>query len=97
MSSGNGVVIASTVAVNLALTWGGVQYSWSSYHVLVPLILGISGLGAFLVYETRVPPEPIVPQRIWGNRTTGSGYVLVCSSVLLVGKPHSHNLLGYLP
>lgn len=76
ISSGNGVVVASTVAVNLALTWGGVQYPWSSYRVLLPLILGIAGLGIFLVFETRFPREPVVPKRIWGNRTTASGYVL---------------------
>jgi hypothetical protein len=96
ISSGNGIVIASTVAVNLALTWGGVQHSWSSYHVLLPLIIGIAGLGLFLVYETHFPQEPIVPQRIWGNRTTGSGYVFIYSLVSLVGKSHSRNVLAYL-
>jgi len=79
--SGNGIVIASTIALNLSLTWGGVQYPWASYRVLVPLLSGIAGLGVFMVYETRVSREPIVPQRIWGNRTTGSGYVLVYSLV----------------
>jgi len=77
MSSGNGIVTASTVALNLALTWGGVEFTWSSYRVLVPLLIGIAGLGIFMVYENRFPREPIVPRRIWGNRTTGSRCVLM--------------------
>jgi hypothetical protein len=85
MSSGNGIVIASTVAMNLGLTWGGVKYSWSSYHVLVPLIIGIAGIGVFLVYEIRIPEKPIVPWRIWSNRTTGGGYVLTYFLVPPVG------------
>ena len=94
MSSGNGMVIASTVAVNLALTWGGVQYSWSSYKVLVPLLMGIAGLGVFLLYETRFPPEPIVPRRIWGNWTTGSGYVFIYAKAPPISGSHSYNILG---
>ena len=90
MSSGNGIVIASTVAMNLALTWGGVQYSWSSYHVMVPLMIGIAGLGLFLIYETRFPQEPIVPWRIWGNRTTGTRSVFVPRE-----SSRSYNVLGY--
>ncbi|KAF8319948.1 iron permease [Clavulina sp. PMI_390] len=73
LNSGNGIIIASTVSIILALTWGGIQYPWSSYHVLVPLLLGVAGIGAFLVYEWTIAVEPIVPYRIVNNRTTASG------------------------
>lgn len=44
----------------IALTWGGIQYSWASANVLVPLVLGLAGLALFGYYEARVAEHPIV-------------------------------------
>jgi hypothetical protein len=44
----------------IALTWGGIQFPWSSARVLVPLILGLLGLAGFLVYEAKLAQHPIV-------------------------------------
>ncbi|KAG6887684.1 hypothetical protein C0992_011214 [Termitomyces sp. T32_za158] len=41
---GNMLIIASACSCMIALTWGGAEHSWSSYQVLIPLILGIVGL-----------------------------------------------------
>ena len=60
ISRGNVLVIASTTAVVIALTWGGVEFSWSSPKVLVPLIIGCLGLIIFMVYEARVADTPLV-------------------------------------
>ena len=60
ISRGNILVIASTTAVVIALTWGGVEFSWSSPKVLVPLIVGLAGLVVFLVYESKVAENPLV-------------------------------------
>lgn len=43
--------IASTVSFLVPLTWGGVMYSWSSWHTLVPLLLGVAGVVGFGFYE----------------------------------------------
>ena len=75
--SGNFLVIASTTSVLLALAWGGVTYPWKSFRVLVPLILGIVGWAAFLLYEFLFAKEDaIVPFRLLKDRTSLSGYVL---------------------
>ena len=58
--SGNALVIASTTSVVIALTWGGVTFSWSSAHVLVPLIVGLVGIVAFFAYEMFVAKVPMV-------------------------------------
>lgn len=68
-------MIPATASVVLALTWGGVQYSWSSYHVLLPLILGLLGLVGFIAYEVTLASNPIVPRRLLNNRTTLMGYL----------------------
>ncbi|KAI1342715.1 multidrug resistance protein Fnx1 [Xylariaceae sp. FL0016] len=68
---GNALLIASVVAVLIALTWGGTEYPWSSYRTLVPLILGLVGIGVFLCLEsTTLIPEPTMPLRLFSNRTS---------------------------
>jgi len=84
--TGNAIVIASTCSLALALTWGGVQYSWSSAQTLVPLCLGFAGLGVFIWYEAKIAKEPIVPFFLMSNRTSLSGYVQsFVSSVIALG------------
>ncbi|KAL3291273.1 Major facilitator superfamily domain general substrate transporter [Colletotrichum asianum] len=48
---GNVILRASTVSVLIALTWAGAIHPWSSYKVIVPLILGLLGLAGFCVFE----------------------------------------------
>ncbi|EKM60198.1 uncharacterized protein PHACADRAFT_132704 [Phanerochaete carnosa HHB-10118-sp] len=72
---GNALVIGSSTAIVLALTWGGVQHPWSSAQILAPLIIGVLGLLSFLLYEARVAKHPLVPISLVSNRTSFSGYV----------------------
>lgn len=74
---GNVLLVCSTVSVLLALTWASVVYPWSDYHVLVPLILGLAGLGAFVWFEgSAYVTEPVMPLRIFGNRTSTVIYAI---------------------
>ncbi len=57
---GNVLVIASTTSVVIALTWGGIRYPWLSAHVLSPLIVGLIGLGVFVIYEVYLCKPPVV-------------------------------------
>ena len=66
-SSGNAIVIASSTSVVIALSWGGVQHSWSSANVLVPLILGLLGLAFWLLYEAKWATYPIVRLLIYDS------------------------------
>ncbi|KAF8587989.1 iron permease [Ramaria rubella] len=72
---GNLLVVASTSACMIGLTWGGIQFAWISAHVLVPLILGIVGLVFFMYYEIKVAEHPIVPFSILSSATGISGYL----------------------
>lgn len=74
---GNFFIIASVVSVLLALTWGGVELPWTSWRTLVPLILGLVGLGVSIVIQsTGLIPEPTMPIRIFSNRTSLGGFGL---------------------
>ncbi|KAJ7278817.1 major facilitator superfamily domain-containing protein [Mycena rebaudengoi] len=84
---GNFLVISSSSAVIIALTWGGIQYPWSSPRVLVPLCLGVVGLGIFLFYEIKYAEHPIVPYSLMSTATGLSGYLQTfITSVVLIGS-----------
>lgn len=71
--SGNLIIIAGTTLSILGLTWGGVRYPWSSAHVLAPLVIGLSLVAAFIVYEATIPQSPTIPFKVLTNRTTIGG------------------------
>ncbi|BGP57469.1 hypothetical protein JCM8202_002026 [Rhodotorula sphaerocarpa] len=75
MDYANVIFVAGVTALVLGLTWGGSTYSWSSFRVLVPLILGIFGILAFVVLELRYVAYPTVPFAALKDRTTLVGYV----------------------
>ncbi|KAI1455402.1 putative multidrug resistance protein fnx1 [Annulohypoxylon moriforme] len=81
---GNALLIASMVALLIALAWGGTEFSWASWQTLVPLILGFAGLFAFLAVQTRVP-EPTMPLRLFNSRTSIGSY----------GLTFIHSVLSY--
>ncbi|KAF2973173.1 hypothetical protein GQX73_g436 [Xylaria multiplex] len=82
---GNILLIASVVSILLALTWGGVIFSWKSWRTLVPLILGFFGLAGFLVLQsTTLVPEPSMPIKIFSNRTSLGGFGLTFIHSMLI-------------
>lgn len=90
--TGNTLVVGGTTAVVIALTWGGIEFPWNSWHVLVPLIVGIAILVAFMAYEGIVPKQPLVPLRVLSTFTGISGYIqtALCQFLML-------GLIYYLP
>ncbi|KAJ6124425.1 Major facilitator superfamily domain general substrate transporter [Penicillium samsonianum] len=40
---GNSILTAAVISILLALTWAGTTYAWSSWRVILPLILGLGG------------------------------------------------------
>ncbi|KAL1616300.1 hypothetical protein SLS56_011464 [Neofusicoccum ribis] len=75
--TGNAILVASVTAILLALTYGGTRYPWSSWRVILPLVLGFCGLGAFQVYEvSRFCAEPMTPPHLFKNRTSAAAFYL---------------------
>lgn len=74
---GNVLLVAATVSILFALTYGGARYSWSSWHVLVPLLLGFAGYGLFILFEaSKFVKRPVVPLRIFAHRTSATAYFI---------------------
>ncbi|KAK0716855.1 major facilitator superfamily domain-containing protein [Lasiosphaeria miniovina] len=72
---GNAVLVASTVSVLYALTYGGVRLPWSSGQVIAPLVVGLVGFVLFAWYESTYVGEPVVPPELFRNRTSGVIFV----------------------
>ncbi|KAJ5631074.1 uncharacterized protein N7484_011174 [Penicillium longicatenatum] len=67
--SGSFLFVASLTSFLIPITWGGIMFSWSSWHTLVPLILGLAGLLGFCVYEAYVAAQPLIPSGVFSNAT----------------------------
>ncbi|KAI1746166.1 DNA repair protein RAD50 [Xylaria scruposa] len=82
---GNLLLIASTVSILYATTYGGTREPWSSWRIIVPLVLGLLGLFGFVFLETaKFIPEPVIPPRLFANRTSATIFaVTFLNSALL--------------
>ncbi|KAI0648750.1 iron permease [Trametes meyenii] len=73
------LLVGSTTAFLIAMTWGGLRFAWSSVHVLVPMIIGAVGIVSFFVVEAFWLKRPTVtlqvPSFLFTSRTTLSGYI----------------------
>ncbi|KAJ6025039.1 hypothetical protein N7540_005836 [Penicillium herquei] len=74
--SGNFLLMSSVVAVLIALTWGGTTYTWNSWHVLSPLLIGAASLVGFFFHQKIYAPEPTLPVRLYTHSTSLISYIL---------------------
>lgn len=69
------VFIAATTLLLYGITTGGTTNPWKSASVLAPLVLGVFGLGIFLLIEWKATKTPMVPLRIFNNRSGNTGFL----------------------
>ncbi|KAF2106356.1 major facilitator superfamily domain-containing protein [Lophiotrema nucula] len=82
---GNALFATSSLSLLLGLTMGGNDFPWGSYHVVVPIVLGVLGLVAFGLWEkySRVA-SPVLPSRLLNNYTAISIYIQGMGTVLFL-------------
>jgi hypothetical protein len=69
------VFVASSTSFLFGLTAGGVLFPWKSANVIVPLVLGVFGIVLFWTIEEYVVKEPMMPMRVFKERTALAGYI----------------------
>jgi hypothetical protein len=69
---GTVIVLAFATLFLLALNFGGQEFPWKSAAVIVPLVLSILLLGLLAVVEKKFAKEPIMPPRLFTNRSVVS-------------------------
>ncbi|KAJ0121092.1 hypothetical protein J7T55_008253 [Diaporthe amygdali] len=90
---GNAIFIASISAVLFGLIMGGTQYPWSSWHIIVPLVLGFAGWVLFHVHQASpICKEPSMPPRLFNNRTS-----VTCLALAYISNSLLEWIVYFLP
>ncbi|KAI7816949.1 major facilitator superfamily domain-containing protein [Gamsiella multidivaricata] len=71
---GSFTIVVGIICVLISTNWGGNEYAWSSVQIIVPYCVGALFLSAFLYIEAKVAVEPILPFRLFRNRSVCSAY-----------------------
>src|ERR1700712_1531058 len=50
------------------------MYEWSSWRILVPLLLGVFGLVGFVIYSVRFSSEPLIRRSLFNSPTAMTAY-----------------------
>ncbi|KAI1475577.1 MFS general substrate transporter [Daldinia eschscholtzii] len=91
--TGNAILIASVTSILIALAYGGTLYPWSSWRVILPLVLGFGGLGLFIAFESsRWCSDPMTPLHLFQNRTSAAAFYLT-----FIHSLYSFWVLYFLP
>lgn len=69
------VFVGSATSFLFGLTAGGVLFPWKSANVIAPMVIGIFGLVGFWFVEEYVAKEPMMPMRVFKDRTALAGYI----------------------
>jgi MFS family permease len=81
---GSALFIASTTSFLIGLTWGGSQYPWSSWRTLVPVIVGIAGFLAMVVWERYWAFRPFLRLELFNSYSAIVAYSCAMLQGLLV-------------
>jgi EmrB/QacA subfamily drug resistance transporter len=79
--AGAAVLVVASLLLQLALTWGGVRYAWTSPTIL-GLIAVAAAASAILVWRLTTAEEPLIPLALFSNRAVLTG---ACSIALVMG------------
>ncbi|KAM0342544.1 hypothetical protein ACHAPU_009394 [Fusarium lateritium] len=88
---GMGLVVSGITIFVLPLSWAGSLFPWASWQTLLPMLLGVLFIMAFIFYESK-PAAPIMPYRLF--------HCITANMTLLGGFMHGAilvSLLQYLP
>ncbi|KAE9366460.1 MFS general substrate transporter, partial [Stipitochalara longipes BDJ] len=69
------MLTTSLISLLYGVTSGGVLQPWNSAAVVSTIVIGALGSTGFLLYEAYLAKEPMVPLRIFSNRTAGAAYI----------------------
>ncbi|HEV2559597.1 MAG TPA: MDR family MFS transporter [Microvirga sp.] len=75
--AGAALLVAATLSLLLALSWGGVRYPWFSVPVL-GLVAASLALWAAFIRRMRRAPEPLIPAGVLNNPVVRMGTLAAC-------------------
>jgi len=83
--TGAGLMMVSSIALLLALTWGGTRYPWLSQQIVMLTIAAVVLAGVFIWWMLRAP-EPFLPIAVLTNPVMRMGSITsACSQSISIG------------
>lgn len=82
-----GVILfnASLCSFLMGITWGGTQFPWSSWHTLVPIVVGVAGVIAALVWEQYFAKAPFLNLSLFRGYSSLAAYFCIFLQGAVVG------------
>lgn len=76
------------IAIFFGLIMGGEQFPWNSWHVILPLVLGVVVCVIFAFHQASSPSavykEPSAPPQLFKHRTSAAGFLLVFLAAVIL-------------
>ncbi|EUC27750.1 hypothetical protein COCCADRAFT_110873 [Bipolaris zeicola 26-R-13] len=89
---GMGLFLTSTTGFLIPISRGGIEYPWSSWHTLIPLLLCTAGLVALAIHQEYVAKRPFIHTDVFKNRSAAIILLLTVLYGLILSA-----VLFYLP
>ncbi|KAI1396448.1 major facilitator superfamily transporter [Hypoxylon fuscum] len=81
---GGFLFMGSATAFLIAISWGGTQYAWDSAATLAPLIIGLVGMIATIIYEVYVAKSPFLRKDLFRDMSSIVTYIAACLQGLML-------------
>ena len=81
---GGFIFVGSLTSFLMGITWGGVDFPWSSFRTLAPLLIGVLGIGATFTWEIWGAKQPFMRLFIFDSLSTVAIYFCAMMQGLLV-------------
>jgi len=73
---GNSIFTVSVISLLFGLVTDGIKYPWSSWRVMMPIVLGTIGWILFHFHQHFFATNQWPPTRLFSNRTSAVGFAL---------------------
>lgn len=80
--------IGSVTSFLIGITWGGVQFPWSSFRTWLPMVVGVLGILASIAWEAYGTTRAFIRLSVFRGRSATAAYVCALAQGLLV-RPSS--------
>lgn len=78
--------IPSVSSFLIGVTWGGSQFAWGSFHTLVPIVVGVVGLAATVVWEVYGASRPFLRLSLLNSRSGSAAHICALLQGVLVSS-----------
>ena len=82
---GNAIFIPAFISIFFGLIMGGSRFPWTSWRIILPLVLGILGWILFHIHQaSSICKEPSMPPRLFKHRTSAAGFIIIFLGAIIL-------------